>query len=307
MITLNASPLISVGLPTYNRPESLKRAVACILSQTYNNLEIIISDNCSTYPLADDMFMWFEQQDSRIKVFRQKKNIGLALNFQFVLSKATGKYFMWMSDDDFIDENFILVLSKVLEQFPSVNLAFPALTLYNAHGEKENTSGKYISLESDRPEQRVYDYFKQPLKMSYFYGLYRREVIQQFEFTPKMFGADILLNVCMAFSGKVLLCAETSYTYYMGGNSFDTEKLAKVIGLSSWKATFWGFNDAIVTAKTIMRLPAFKQISLSKRFVFCIRVGFLMLRKTKAFRSFFIIVKRKVLIFLLHRPVLKRL
>ncbi|MBU4370171.1 glycosyltransferase [Patescibacteria group bacterium] len=43
----NNQQLVSVGIPTYNRPESLRRTLECITSQTYKNLEIIISDNCS--------------------------------------------------------------------------------------------------------------------------------------------------------------------------------------------------------------------------------------------------------------------
>ena len=45
-----STPLVTVGIPTYNRPEGLERTLACITQQTYPNLEIIISDNCSPGP-----------------------------------------------------------------------------------------------------------------------------------------------------------------------------------------------------------------------------------------------------------------
>ena len=47
MITDTNLPLVTVGIPTYNRPKGLERTLQCILNQTYANLEIIISDNCS--------------------------------------------------------------------------------------------------------------------------------------------------------------------------------------------------------------------------------------------------------------------
>ena len=42
------NPLVTVGIPTYNRPAGLERTLECIRQQSYTNLEIIVSDNCST-------------------------------------------------------------------------------------------------------------------------------------------------------------------------------------------------------------------------------------------------------------------
>ena len=92
----------------------------------------------------------------------------------------------------------------------------------------------------------------------------------------------------------------------MGGNSIDVEKLARVIGLPQWKTPFWGFNDAFVVVKSIMSFPVFKRIPAGKRMVFCVRVMFLILKKTKAFKYVFLIIKRKTLVLFLNRPTLKR-
>ncbi len=303
---MDVFPLISVGIPTYNRPGGLEKTVACIRSQTYTHIEIIISDNCSTDPGVAPLLSSLSNKDARIKVFRQKENVGLAKNFQFVLSHATGKYFMWISDDDLVEDNFIMELCKVLEQFPDAHLAIPELVLYNAQHKKEYTSGKYASLENGYPRQRVYGYFRQPIKINYFYGLYRREVVSQFEFTPKMFGADLLISMCMAFSGKVILSSSTSYIYYMGGNSFDTERLGKVLGLPAWKVPLWGFNDAFYVAGYILRHPAFDVLPAYRRTVFCVKAFFLMLKNTKALQSFVMIMKRKTFRLLLNRPTLRK-
>lgn len=47
---MEEGPLVSVWIPCYNRPEGLKRTLECITGQTYKNLEIIVSDNCSPDP-----------------------------------------------------------------------------------------------------------------------------------------------------------------------------------------------------------------------------------------------------------------
>ena len=100
-------PLVSVGIPTYNRPEGLRKTLECITGQTYQNLEIIISDNCSPSRETETVVQEFMGKDSRIQYFRQEENKGPTFNFQFVLEMATGEYFMWAADDDIFETFFI--------------------------------------------------------------------------------------------------------------------------------------------------------------------------------------------------------
>lgn len=93
-------PLVSIGVPTFNRPAGLERALISLLQQTYKNIEIIISDNNSSDERVLDVIKKYSSEDSRIQYYRQNTNRGALANFQFVLKKATGKYFMWASDDD---------------------------------------------------------------------------------------------------------------------------------------------------------------------------------------------------------------
>lgn len=97
---INEQPLVSVGIPTYNRPEGLRRTLECITKQTYKNLEIIVSDNCSQGSEVEAVVREFMTKDSRIQYFSQKENIGSFSNFMFVLEKAHGEYFTWAADDD---------------------------------------------------------------------------------------------------------------------------------------------------------------------------------------------------------------
>lgn len=89
-----------MGLCAYNRPIQLRIALDSILKQTYTNLEIIISDNCSPNSDVRKVCEEYAIIDKRIRYYRQSKNIGASENFRFVLNKANGKYFMWAADDD---------------------------------------------------------------------------------------------------------------------------------------------------------------------------------------------------------------
>ena len=104
------TPLVSVGIPTFNRPEGLQRTLDCITKQSYKNLEIIVSDNCTSGENGEkvkQILEDFSRNDNRIKYHIQKENIGANKNFAFVLKQATGEYFMWAADDDEYDNKFI--------------------------------------------------------------------------------------------------------------------------------------------------------------------------------------------------------
>lgn len=62
----NRLPLVSVGIPTYNRPEGLRQTLECITRQTYKNLEIIVSDNCSLESETEAIVREFMAKDSHI-------------------------------------------------------------------------------------------------------------------------------------------------------------------------------------------------------------------------------------------------
>jgi len=104
-------PLVSIGIPTYNRasgylPETLESALA----QTYPNLEIIVADNCS----PDNTRTVVEGYgDPRIRYFRHEPGIKPNDNFNFCLQQANGAYFLLLHDDDTIDPDFVDTCMRV--------------------------------------------------------------------------------------------------------------------------------------------------------------------------------------------------
>ena len=115
-------PLVSVGIPTYNRPEGLRLTLLCITSQTYKNLEIIISDNCSPGLDTKKVAHEYIKKDFRIKYICQDKNMGSTFNIKYVLEQATGEYFMWAADDDEWNEYYIESLIMVKANTPYVEI-----------------------------------------------------------------------------------------------------------------------------------------------------------------------------------------
>lgn len=300
---MNQLSLISVGIPTYNRPDSLREVLNCITKQTYSNLEIVVSDNYSTNDDVQNVLEKFKNLDNRIKSFRQEKNIGLANNFQFVLSQASGDFFIWVSDDDLLELNYIECTYNAMKDLPDYNLVMGKIALYTPDRKFINYIESTKSIELPEPEKRVYNYFKNIDISGYFYGLYRTALLKEIGYTNKMMGADILVSIITIFSGKVKVVDTTAYKYFTGGGSVDHERLAKIVGLTQWHAVFFGFYDTYKVAQAVMHQKVFKRISFLKRLKFCIRCSLLMFHYTHAWHSSFIVVKRKILRKVLGRAV----
>ncbi len=105
-------PLITIGIPTFNRADGyLRQALESAVNQTYPNIEIIVSDNCS----SDQTEALVESFSSpRIKYHKHSHNIGASNNFNYCLEQAEGKYFLLLHDDDMIDPDFIDSCIKAL-------------------------------------------------------------------------------------------------------------------------------------------------------------------------------------------------
>jgi len=122
MIT-DRDALVTVGIPTYNRPEGLQRTLEAIAGQSYRNLEIIVSDNCSTDPNVRKIVETYLLKDARVRYHRHDSNIGAISNFFSLLDLAQGDYFMWAADDDWWDQDFVEVSVESLQNHPSASVA----------------------------------------------------------------------------------------------------------------------------------------------------------------------------------------
>src|SRR2546426_7984873 len=96
----NQSPLVSIGLPVYNAENFVAEAIQCVLSQTYSDWELVISDNASTDRTVS-ICREFTDRDGRIRLYQNKRNLGISLNFNHAFQRSRGRYFAWLAHDDF--------------------------------------------------------------------------------------------------------------------------------------------------------------------------------------------------------------
>lgn len=127
-------PTVSIGMPVYNGEKWIARALDSLLSQTFTDFELIISDNASTDRVGE-ICREYAGKDKRIKYCKNDTNIGMAENFRQVLYKSKGKYFMWAAVDDWWAPDFVKALVNELETHSDAGLAMTALHRYSEDGE----------------------------------------------------------------------------------------------------------------------------------------------------------------------------
>ncbi len=138
----NRNPFVSIAIPTYNRAHSyLQSTLESALSQTYDNFEIIVSDNCST----DHTERLVKQyRDNRIRYFKQPENIGLKNNFNFCVQQAKGRYFLLLCDDDLIDSDFIETCASALEGSKEAGVVVTGTRIIDEAGKRVSEHPNYM-------------------------------------------------------------------------------------------------------------------------------------------------------------------
>lgn len=204
-------PTVSIGMPVYNAEKYIRGALDSLLSQTFTGFELIISDNASTDETGE-ICQEYAQKDWRIHYIRQAENIGPMANFQFVLSQAKGKYFMWAAHDDRRAPAFLERAVALLEGDEGCGLVF------SNYIERDLESGKE-SLHRVAPSNHrsaMYNFITRTINMcpSLIYGLFRRDHIKNAEFTTPFDFSDVHFIAGVALKARIRVIAD--YLYIAG-------------------------------------------------------------------------------------------
>jgi len=115
--------LVSICIPTYNRTNLISNLLDSILSQSYTNFEIIITDNSEN--TDTQLLIEHDYQDPRIRYFKNKQNLGMGGNTRRALSYIRGTYFTFTPDDDvWIDVKKLEKQVQILDMNPDINIVY---------------------------------------------------------------------------------------------------------------------------------------------------------------------------------------
>lgn len=153
-------PLLTVGLPVFNGEQYLEMAIDSLLSQSYSDFILLISDNSST-DRTNEIASKYANQDSRIRLFRQTENIGAINNYRFLFQTAETPYFMFSAADDTWSSNWIETLLPVAKMNDCV--AYGVNKVIDLYGEEipNQSANRRHSFTGPRLVRRV-QYFASP-------------------------------------------------------------------------------------------------------------------------------------------------
>jgi hypothetical protein len=266
-----SEPLVAVGIPTYNRAPLLARSVESVLAQTHANLELVISDNASGDG-TEEYCRELCERDGRVRYLRSDVNRGPTANFNTLFDVLGGDYAMVLSDDDWLDEDY---LASCLAEL----LARPELVLvcgrarYLREGVEVRRGADIQVLESSATG-RVRNYIGQVDENGVFYGLMAREVMRRATPLRNVLGNDWLVAAAVAMQGPVATIERTAINRELDGTSADFAKLCATLGLPAWQARVPHLVIASEVAADIgWRSGVYRELSPPARVWLALRAG----------------------------------
>lgn len=199
---------VSIGLPVFNGENYLSESIVSVLRQTYKDFELIICDNSSTDRTAE-ICQRYASEDSRVRYYRNPRNLGASPNYNRTFDLSSGEYFKWMAHDDVIVPEYLERCVAALDHEPDAVLAQPLVGVIDARGDILSIHDNDLQrASSPRVSERFAHLVKLPRHNWEVFGLIRREVLARTALHAPYSWSDVALTVELALQGRFTLVPE---------------------------------------------------------------------------------------------------
>jgi glycosyltransferase involved in cell wall biosynthesis len=213
-------------MPVYNCEAFVGRALESLLSQTYGDFELVISDNASTDG-TEDVCRGFAERDGRVRYVRRPDNIGGPGNFRYVFSLCSGEYHKWATADDYWDSRFLETCIAKLNADPDVVLCYSKTRLIDAAGEPISYYEDNLDLGQSSPRDRFRELFSRIGLCHAHLGVIRREAMKHTSLISPERGSDVHFLAELALYGKFAVVPEYLFhrRFHQGSSSWNRSSL----------------------------------------------------------------------------------
>ena len=272
------SPKVTVGLPVYNGEEFVAESIESVLSQDFEDFELIVSDNASTDRTAE-ICQAYAAKDGRVRYHRNPTNEGIAANFNRACGYARGRYFKWHAADDMLGPGYLRLCATILDQDPGVALVTPRTRMVDSDGSTplvyDERLGVYPKSYAGRPIDSTLGFvspdptvrFRSVLLSmrgealnNYIYGLMRTELLRQRAPLYKTFvGSDKVLLSRLSLSGRLVELPEDLFIWRHHSREFGY--LAHRDAARTWDPDsgghlmLMGARQIVAYAEVVLRAP----------------------------------------------------
>lgn len=151
-------PLVSICVITYNSSETVIETLESIYNQTYRNIELIFSDDCSSDNTVEIVKNWLDEKRSRFQateIITVEKNTGVTGNVNRAVKKANGKYVKDIAGDDILLNDYTEKCVSYFEKNPEIDVLFTDVKFFSTDNSKvhENSIIDYDFFKKNATEQ----------------------------------------------------------------------------------------------------------------------------------------------------------
>jgi len=239
-----SKPRLSIGMPVFNGERHIRYAIDSILAQTYQDFELIISDNAST-DKTQSICLQYAANDGRIRYYRNKKNLGATANYNRVFMLSSGEYFKWATHDDLLAPEYLEKCVRVLDSDASIVLCHSKVGRVDENGVSvKNYDDKTLSnLCSWKPHERFSDMISPRAPPWAIMGVVRAELLAKTPLHGCHIGSDTTLLAELSLMGRIYEIPEYLFFRREHPQAY-SNVYGSIIGIHDYRRqlSWWGGN-----------------------------------------------------------------
>ena len=198
----NARPTVSIGMPVRNGESFIEEALQSLLDQTFDDFELIISDNASE-DRTSMICEHYARRDRRIRYSRLQTNVGAAPNFNQVFRLARGRFFKWAFHDDTYLPDYLIRCVQVFQSSPpNVVVVYPRTELIDEKNRSLGFDPLSLSIEERMPHRRLTYFIKNIHWSNPIFGLIRSESLRKTRLHDSFISSDYVLLAELLLLGE---------------------------------------------------------------------------------------------------------
>ena len=196
---VEAVPAVSICLPVFNGENFVVIAIESMLAQTFDDFELIITDNAST-DRTEEICRKFADVDPRVRYYRNERNVGGARNQAIAVQLSRGRYVRLSAHDDKIAPTHIEECVAILEERPDVVIAFTRTIVINEVG-AEVSQYRATRGTADTPSRRFRELIFRDHNCDAVYGVMRGDILRRVRPEENFTDSDKVFLCRLAFHG----------------------------------------------------------------------------------------------------------
>lgn len=195
-------PKVTLAMPVRNGADYIESAIESLLAQTFEDFELIVTDNASTDRTAE-IVRAFAARDERVQYHLNPTDLGAAGNYNRGFELARGEYLKWCAHDDLISPNYLKRAVTALDEDPQAVLAYGTTQMIDGDGTPFDGNPPVLSAMDDpRPAARFERAIRIGGSCGAIFGLFRKSALERSLLHRKYYQSDRALLAEMALLGK---------------------------------------------------------------------------------------------------------